>query len=335
MAASATIDALLEDVFAQAKALIRQRYGDFRRLAATPEMSPGPFFDGALHAISDIYAATAGAIWIRGDANTVRCVAQRGTEKLGLTGEYQQPHSDLLAYALSQPGPFVVSPNSRPRPGAGASNPTDSFLVFGPVVHNGVPVGLIELFLGPRPVRGKTPEVRRGYVRFMEVLTPLVLDFLLRKAQERTEAAPATAAPAKPLSPAEVTQRLQLAERQVAAQREVIRRTLERVVQDLTGFRPVSLAEGRAMTARIHQLLEANGFRVACPQCSSPAILRCQSTRGSALFVFDHTLPTGRTFHGGVPELPWLRVVAKSMRGVRITLHAKADGEDGPPVKPA
>ena len=76
-------------------------------------------------------------------------------------------------------------------------------------------------------------------------------------------------------------------------------------------------------------------FHTALSGGGTPAILRCQNARDTALFVFDHTLASGRTFHGGVPELPWLRVMAKSMRGVRITLHTQADGDEGRPAKPS
>jgi hypothetical protein len=181
----------------------------------------------------------------------------------------------------------------------------------------------------------------------------MVRDFLLRKAQERTAQertaeqrtgeqiaaeiqSPVVAeAPAKLLTPADVASRLHFAQRQVAAQRELIRRTLERVVQDLTGWRPANFREGRETAARIHQLLEANGLRIACPQCSAPAILRCQGSRGRALFVFDHTFASGRTFHGGTPELPRLSVVVKSVRGVRITLRTNLNGQDVRPEQPS
>jgi hypothetical protein len=107
---------------------------------------------------------------------------------------------------------------------------------------------------------------------------------------------------------------LLLAARQVTAQRDVIRQTLERAVRDLTGLRIAGLAQGRDVAARIHALLDANGLRVVCPQCERPAILRCQSTRGGAVFVFDHTLASGRTFHGGTAQLPPLRLVPKPAR---------------------
>ncbi|MEQ8785659.1 MAG: hypothetical protein RIC55_05150 [Pirellulaceae bacterium] len=335
MSTTQTIDRLLEDVFAQAKSLMRRRYLEIRQLAGS-NLPPGKFFDAALQATVDIYAASAGAVWMREEPQgRLRCVAQTGIEKLGLTGEYEQPHEALVRYAAAQPKPFLVRPNSSPRVGAGVSNPTDSFLVFGPLVHNGAMVGVIELFLGPRPVRGKTPEVRTGYARFMEHLTPWIVQYLLRQlqaaqakkcddAKKSNDAKKSDAAAAQPLRGSQFTGsqfagsqfalRMVVAAREVAAHREAIRRTLERVVQEMTGLRAESLQQGRDVASGIHQLLDANGMRVACPQCGAASILRCQAGGGGALFVFDHTLAEGRTFHGGVAELPRLRVVAKSRR---------------------
>jgi hypothetical protein len=318
MSTTQTIDRLLEDVFAQAKSLMRRRYLEIRRLAGS-DLPPGQFFDAALRAIVDIYAASAGAVWMREEPpGRLRCVAQSGTEKLGLTGEYEQPHEALLRYAAAQPKPMLVRPNSSPQAGAGVSNPTDSFLVFGPLVHQGTTVGVIELFLGPRPVRGKTPEVRSGYVRFMEHLTPWIMKYLL--AQLQTAQARSAMSPAGSQSPAQASPaqqfalRMVVAAREVAAHREAIRRTLQRVVQEMRGLRAENLQHGRDVARRIHQLLDANGLRVTCPQCGAASILRCQAGGGGALFVFDHTLESGRTFHGGVPELPRLEVVAKPRR---------------------
>lgn len=313
MTTTQTIDRLLDDVFAQAKSLMLRRYQEIRRLSAS-DIPPGEFFAASLRAIVDIYAANAGAVWMREDPpGRLRCVAEIGTEKLGLTGEYERPHEALLRFAAAEQQPFLVRPNSSPRAGAGVSNPTDSFIVFGPVVHDGATVGLIELFLGPRPVRGKTPEVRRGYVRFMQHLTPWLLEYLLRQvrvAQAKAE----TPEAARRAAVEQFARRMAVAAKEVAAHREAIRRTLEQVVQNMTGLRPESLQQGRDVSSRIHQLLDANGLRVACPQCGAPAILRCQNGGSGALFVFDHTLAGGRTFHGGTPALPRLAVVPKPRR---------------------
>lgn len=66
----------------------------------------------------------------------------------------------------------------------------------------------------------------------------------------------------------------------------------------------------------VQKLLDAHGLRVRCPECGHPAILRCarNASARSGVFVFDHYLPDGRTFHGGGAALPILRIVAKPAR---------------------
>ena len=96
---------------------------------------------------------------------------------------------------------------------------------------------------------------------------------------------------------------------------ETIRR-IELQLASLEGSRLDSLLANQWLAKSIHQLLDSHGFRVSCPECGEPAIMRClavgNSTSGS--FVFDHYLAGGRTFHGGRGAVPKLVVVPKPAR---------------------
>lgn len=79
-----------------------------------------------------------------------------------------------------------------------------------------------------------------------------------------------------------------------------------------------SLSANQEFCRRLHRILEENGLRVRCPECGTPAILRCQGSRKtSGQFVFDHTFNTRRTFHGGTSVVPRLTIVPKPERKAR------------------
>ena len=95
-----------------------------------------------------------------------------------------------------------------------------------------------------------------------------------------------------------------------------VRLTIEAELASLVGLSFGTLAANEDVVAMIHDVLEAHGLRVQCPECGHPAILRCSGRPGvaSGAFVLDHSIEGRRTFHGGYSTLPELRLVAKPRR---------------------
>ncbi len=100
-----------------------------------------------------------------------------------------------------------------------------------------------------------------------------------------------------------------------AVRAETIRR-IESKLASLEGARLDSLQANQSLAKSLHQLLDGHGFRLRCPECGEPAIMRCLAAGNSATgsFVFDHYLSQGRTFHGGRSSIPKLAVIAKPAR---------------------
>ncbi len=97
--------------------------------------------------------------------------------------------------------------------------------------------------------------------------------------------------------------------------RETIQK-IESHLASLEGARLDSLQSNQMLAKSLQQLLDSHGFRIRCPECGEPAIMRCLAAGNShtGSFVFDHVLLHGRTFHGGRSSVPKLEVVAKPVR---------------------
>jgi hypothetical protein len=229
-----------------------------------------------------------------------------------LDGEFAAPHDHLLHFALSKPKSFLVKPYSAPEKltaisNPKVSNPTDSFIVLGPVDHHGERIAVVELFLGPTPTRGRTAAERNRYLLWLDHL----LGFLCRGIEARLLKRLA------PLPPA--LEQLASAASAASAVQATIRITLEQHLATFSGWNFGSLDGNQTFTTRVQELLDQFGFRVACPHCGSPAILRCQNTGNSksGVFLYDHTLESGRTFHGGPTSFPKLTLVPRQARRKR------------------
>ena len=227
-----------------------------------------------------------------------------GFERLGLDNGYEHAHHELLEYALSQSRAFVVKPYSAPEPGVGVGNPTDSFVVVAPVEDRGQQLGIIELFLGPAPRRGKTIEDRNRYARWLDHLAR----YLCQGVELRFLGS------AAPLQPALVN--LAATSVEIEGYKDAIRRSLEVTLNSYAGMSFGSLRNNQAFMRSVHALLEENGLRIACAECGAPSILRCQSAGNSktGVFLYDHYLATGRTFHGGPSTFPRIKLIAKPPR---------------------
>lgn len=298
------LDQLTEAIASHQRAAFRSHYRAIVRLPRSRGDLQGFLEDYLMHVVQ-LYAATAGAIWFRTpQPGVVTAKVAQGLGQLPLTEDTSAAHDQLVQFALSQDRSFLVRPYSAAERSAAASNPTDSFVLFGPVDHQGERIAVVELFLGPHPTRGRTAAERNRYVLWLDHL----IGFLCQGIEQRLLRKSA------PLPPA--LEQLGAATHEAAALQEQIRQNLERQLQAFEGWNFGSLTDNQAFTARVHALLEQFGLRARCPQCGSPAILRCQNAGNAkqGAFLFDHTLSSGRTFHGGSTSFPKLELLARPKR---------------------
>jgi hypothetical protein len=298
------LDNLLDSLAADQRETFLAEYQELSRLPES-RRDLQSFLDSYLEHLVRLYAATAGVVWFL-DAHREQLSARArvGYDRLGLTGEFERPHDELLRYALTRTKSFLVRPYSTPARQAGVSNPTDSFLVLGPVDHGGDRIAVVELFLGPMPVRGQTASERNRYLLWLDHL----LSFLCRGVEVRLLRS------AAPLQVA--LDRLAATRAELDAMQTAIREALQQRLSAFAGWNFGTLEKNQAFARELQELLDQYGLRVVCAQCGAPSILRCQNSGNAkaGVFLFDHYLDSGRTFHGGPTTVPPIALVAKPAR---------------------
>lgn len=307
-----TETAILSGLSEEARSVFRRNLRALEKLIAKSMTFPA-FLDEYLRCVMEIYAGTAAAIWVRGQAgDDLQLKAQINYAALGLDGEYDRAHRELLRYAMqvSPADPFLVKPYSAAAAEASASNPTDSFVVLGPVDNQGDVVAVVEVFLGPKPSRARTAHDRASYVLLLKRL----IWILCRRIECELDRG---ASPEQSL--ARAAQQLKVCRAGIELHQRAIRRGVESMVRSLAGVNCGSFDANRALAKSVQQLLAENGLRVACPECGQPAILRCQRAGNSktGAFQFDHVLSGRRTFHGGSSSFPLVAVVPNPPRRSR------------------
>ncbi len=301
---TAILNQLLDDIAPAERASFK---GTYQRIKELPSAATDlqDFLDEYLHHVVQLYAATAGAIWFRHpNSRQLEIKTQLGMERLGLEGEFEKPHEQLVQHALACPRAQLVRPFSAPGDGANVSNPTDSFLLLGPIEGQGEAIGVVELSLGPTPPRGQTSGDRNRYVLWLDHL----VEHLRQGIRLRYLGSSA------PLQPAMVN--LEAARAEIEAYKDAIRKSLEITLNSYAGWNFGSLQNNQTFAKSMHRLLDDNGLRVVCAECGAPAILRCQAAGNSktGVFLYDHYLATGRTFHGGPSTFPRVTLTAKPPR---------------------
>jgi len=222
------------------------------------------------------------------------------------------------SFSLGQPPSDFQFANDLPVTGAETSNqavPTDSPnsnstghpLLFGPILHLGEPIALLEVALAPHagaPAVPLSQAQRQLYLKSIKLVAERVYGGLRRR----------MAMPAASIDKA--VEQVEKLTAEVHALQQQISQRIERRLQQFHGWSFASLAENQAFAKLVHQMLDRHGLRVACPECGHPAILRCLRVGNAkhGAFVFDHYLDTGRTFHGGPSTVPLIKVVAKPAR---------------------
>ncbi|MCA9162666.1 MAG: GAF domain-containing protein [Planctomycetales bacterium] len=304
MTTAQLLNDLLDELSEEQRAEFRGTYGRIQQLPGS-ELPLQAFLDDFLRETVNLFAATAGVIWFReADGSGFQANTRLGFDRHGITGELADRHRELVGFAFQQTKPLVVNPYSSPQAGANVSNPTDSFIVFGPAVAGGQAIGVIELLLGPTPVRGRTSGDRDRYRLWLDHLLGFFCQGIERRLLRQ----------AAPLDSALLG--LEEVRDTIGHYQTEIRHAIEQMLARFAGWNFGSLKENQAFAKQVHQLLDENGLRAECTECGAPAILRCQAAGNSktGVFLFDHYLDTGRTFHGGRSQFPKLRLVIKPPR---------------------
>ena len=301
------IDSILDELAGNEKLAFRNQLQQLLELAHQP-FDLQHFLNAFLLNSCQLFAANAGMIWFADESGRgVEAKAQVRTEHLLLDDETQVAHERLILDGLSLKSSVVVKPFSALAPQATSSNPTDSFLVLGPVRVAKNNIAVVELVLGPKPLRGYEPHLQAAYARWLDYILVSLADGIER----RFFHANATLLPA--------LSRLNAVTDEVQVLKQVIQERVERSLQGFAGMNFGTLKSNQEFARSVHSLLDGHGFRVVCPECGAAAILRCQKAGNSksGAFVFDHYLETGRTFHGGPSTFPNIRLTTKPPRRKR------------------
>ena len=301
------LDSILNDIASDEKVVFQNQLQELLDLAHQP-LDLQHFLNEFLLRSCQLFAANAGVIWFADEAKSrLEAKAEVQIEHLLLDNETHLAHDQLLRDGMSLTSSVVVKPFSAIAPQATSCNPTDSFLVLGPVRIANHTLALVELVLGPKPLRGQTTELQAAYGRWLDYVLASLSDGIER----RFLRANATLTPA--------LERLRAVSDEVQDIQQMILKRIEQSLQAFAGMNFGTLKSNQEFANSVHALLDRHGFRVICPECGAPAILRCQKAGNSksGAFVFDHYLETGRTFHGGPSTFPNVKLTTKPPRRKR------------------
>ncbi len=263
-----------------------------------------PFLEQLLPQLCELFHAAAGVAWLRAHAaqGAIFGVPYQ-MENVIQSALDQKKHEKLVQLAWQQRKPMMAEPQSPGAKRANASNPTSHTLLFAPVMHFGDPVALVELVLSD------TEEpLSANHKKLLLRGIQLVAERIHGGLRQRMTLPGATIEQA--------TDQLRLLSQEIGVLQQQILRTIEARVQQFHGWAFGSLEENQRFAKSIHQLLDNHGLRVECPECHNPSILRCLRAGNAkhGVFVYDHYLESGRTFHGGPTTMPLLRIVPKPER---------------------
>ncbi len=261
------------------------------------------FLEQLLPQLCELFGGVAAVAWMKalGASDAVFGVRYKMEDVVGTVAE-QKKHERLVQIAWAQRQPMLAEPTKRGG-GGKAENPTGYPLLFGPVLHLGEPIALLEIVLGQAEGPLSQP-TRQLYLRGAQLISERVYGGLKQR----------MSVPAATLQQA--AEQIQQLAGEVLSIQQQIKRNIESRLQQFHGWSFPTLAENQAFAKMVHQLLDGYGLRVECPECGHPAILRClrAGNAKNGAFVFDHYLESGRTFHGGTTTVPLIKVVQKPAR---------------------
>lgn len=139
------------------------------------ELPPRSFHGELLERAVRALAAVGGALWLQDEAGRFQLEYQVNLAATGAvaSAENKASHEMLLAAAAAGGETKIASPRAGLTGEAQAANPTDYLLILSPLVRDGAPFGVVELFLRP----GVSPAVQQGYARVLAALCELAADF--------------------------------------------------------------------------------------------------------------------------------------------------------------
>lgn len=269
-----------------------------------------PFLEQLVPQLAEMYSAVAGVAWLKAhSAGDAIFGVPFQMDRIIQSPLDQKKHEKLVQLAWQQRQPMMAEPHLAQSKKSGTAkstspaNPTRHALLFGPVMHLGEPVALIELVL-PAQDEPLSPDQKKLFLRSIQLVGERVHGGL----KQRMSLPAATIAQA--------VDQVRLLSEEISGLQQQIRRTIEARIQQFHGWAFGSLEENQRFAKMLHQLLENHGLRVECPECGHASILRCLRAGNAkhGVFVFDHYLDTGRTFHGGPTTVPLLRITNKPVR---------------------
>ncbi|MBX3420413.1 MAG: hypothetical protein KF752_02540 [Pirellulaceae bacterium] len=268
------------------------------------------FLEQLLPLLADLLGAQAAVAWMK-IQGAVFGVRYRMEQVLPSVAQ-QKKHERLVQFAWYQKKSLMIEPagttggNTQPSgpPSSAANyNPTGHRLLFAPILHLTEPIALLEIVLPPQHAE-LSVQHKQLYLRAAELLADKVYLGLKRR----------MAMPQAQL--AQAHQELTSLGGELQALQSQIRLTIDGRLAKFHGWSFGSLTENQQFAKLVHQLVDSHGLRVVCQECQHPAILRClrAGNAKNGVFVFDHYLETGRTFHGGTTTIPRLTVITKPAR---------------------
>ncbi len=264
------------------------------------------FLEEVLPIAAGLFTAKAAQIWLRAHGSKHATFAIRyGISDVVADEKERKKYERILQLAWQQRQPMMVEPQNKKRSSGEAKAPQ---LILGPIIHRNETIALLEIVLPDSAPEGASE--RRSMLRAMQ----LTIDAIHEGLQKRLSL------PTASLQQAE--SQIHQLEQEIEAYHLSILRTIETRLRQFQGWTFGSFAENAQFAKVVHRILDEHGFRVRCPECGHPAILRCSSAGNSksGVFVFDHYLEGGRTFHGGPTTFPAITLVPKPAR--RASLNA-------------
>jgi hypothetical protein len=257
-----------------------------------------PFLEELLDVLGRIFGAAAGAFWFRPWGAAGLCPSVRvGFAELPLNSRGINAVDNSVAALWQSPEPAVECHAEHA-----------STVLVGPIRDGQEAIGAVQLVIIDNQWDRSpnwTPESGLEiYSQSLDGVMAIIQPALLRRMRVRA------------VSLAQANAGLSQLNQQITGIQRSIRTAVERYLQQLSGASFGSLEENQAFVKSVQKMMDSHALRVRCPECGHPAILRCSRNAAVAagVFVFDHYLPEGRTFHGGGRTLPMIRVVAKPNR---------------------
>lgn len=267
-----------------------------------------PFLEELLDVLGRIFGAAAGAFWFRPWGGAGLCPSVR-------IGFAELP---LSAKGLSAIDKSVAAHWESIEPAVQNHADHASTVLIGPIRNGQEAIGAVQLVIIDNQwdqtieavdslggdAENQFQQCQALYGQALDGVMSIIQPALLRRMSIRT------------VSLKQADAGLEQLNQQITGIQRSIRLAIERYLQQLSGATFGSLEANQEFARSVQKLLESHGLRVRCPECGHPSILRCSRNANSpgGVFVFDHYLPEGRTFHGGGRTLPNIRVVAKPSR---------------------